>query len=381
MGSRRSNGEGSVYRRQDGRWAAAYFDENMKRKYVYGKTQKEARQKLQEKMLETSFEKQEEYYLKDWIKIYLEEYKKNEVKATTYGFYMQLLRTYIESSKLGSILLSRLKTKDLQNFYNEKIKEGYNSKSVRHMCVIINGALEQAVREKLIKENPNKYTVLPKRKTYIPDVLTPDEVKKLVIEAKQDKMYPLVITAIFTGMRKGEIMGLTWDCVDFVENRIHIVKSLCRVYHEPDENGIVHAIYELMEPKSAKSVSYIPMLDIVREVLLEQKKKQAQEKEEYDDIYTDSNFVFTRPDGRYVEQRSFMDNYHKFLKKYGVTDCRFHDLRHCFASLLLTSGTGMKVTSELLGHSEISTSMNIYSHVYDETKQEALTKLNDMLNS
>ena len=160
MGTRRSNGEGSVYKRSDGRWTAAYFDENMKRKYVYGKTQKEARQKLQEKMLETSFEKQEEYYLKDWIKIYLEAYKKNEIKATTYGFYMQLLRTYIEPSKLGSILLSRLKTKDLQNFYNEKIKEGYNSKSVRHMCVIINGALEQAVREKLIKENPNKYTVL-----------------------------------------------------------------------------------------------------------------------------------------------------------------------------------------------------------------------------
>lgn len=189
-----------------------------------------------------------------------------------------------------------------------------------------------------------------------------------------------MITALFTGMRKGELMGLTWkDSLDFDNMRIHVVGSLCRVVHEPDELGKSHATYEILEPKSAKSIRFIPMLDIVKEVLAIQRRRQDADKEKYRDIYSDNDLVFARYDGRHLNQRDFMDKYHQFLKKYGVTDCRFHDLRHCFASLLLASGTGMKVTSELLGHSTISTSMNIYSHVYDETKSTALENLNNTI--
>lgn len=378
--SRRANGEGSIYKRQDGRWCASYYDENYKRHYIYGTTKKEVRKKLQERQLEETIESKKDYLLKDWIKEYLVNYKKNEVKATTYGSYTMLYRKHIENDKLGSILISQLRANDLQKYYNAKIAEGYNAKTVRHIEVIINCALQQAFREKLITENPNLYTVLPKRKTYKANVLTPEEVKKLVNEAKEEAIYPIVITALFTGLRKGELMGLTWnESIDFEKNRIHVVKSLCRISHEPDASGHGYNSYELMEPKSEKSVRYIPMLDIVREVLLQQKEKQDREKEQYKDIYIDRGLVFAKPDGTILNQRAFMNEYHAMLKKYGVTDCRFHDLRHCFASLLLTSGTGMKVTSELLGHSTISTSMNIYSHVYDETKVAALEKLNNLI--
>lgn len=175
-------------------------------------------------------------------------------------------------------------------------------------------------------------------------------------------------------------MGLTWDkSIDLLEQRIHVTQSMCRIMEEPDENGVTRARYELLEPKTEKSIRYIPMLPIVKEALEIQKDRQEKNKKKYGELYYESNLVFTETDGNCIKPRNLMEKFHKYLKKYGVTDCRFHDLRHCFASLLLVSGVGMKVTSELLGHSTISTSMNIYTHVYEETKSNALNKLFDVI--
>ncbi len=378
--ARRINGEGTVFKRKDGRWCASYYDENGKRHYVYGSTQREARNKLLEKQSEDMLESHKDYRLEAWVYEYLHTYKKNEIKATTFGTYLQTYQKHIKGSAVGKKKISELKSKDLQKYYNDKLAEGYNSKTVRHIEVILNCALQQAFRERLIKENPNQFTILPKRKAYHANVLTPEEVKKLVKEAKEEAIYPIVIMAIFTGMRKGELMGLQWDSVDMENRKIYVNQSLCRIAHEPDETGKGYATYELLEPKSAKSNRCIPMLDIVAEVLQTQKERQDKEKEQYKDIYVDNGLVFARCDGRIHEQRGFMDEYHSLLRKYGVTDCRFHDLRHCFASLLLTSGISLKVISDTLGHSAISTSMDLYSHVYDSTKVEALSKLNNLID-
>jgi len=382
--SKRINGEGSIFKRKDGRWCAAYYDksEQPKRHFVYGKSQKEVSEKLKQIMLDCEIRSGKEYLLKDWILEYLTLYKKNELKESTYGTYMMLYRKHLENSDLGKTYLTRLKAADLQRFYNAKVDAGYSSKTIRHMEVIINSALKQAQKEKVIMENPNEFTTLPKRKAYKAEVLTADEVKLLVEKSKHEEIYPIVITAIFTGMRKGEIMGLTWkDSIDFENGRIHVMQSMCRVMQEPDENGVTRATYQLLEPKNATSNRFIPMTDVVREALIMQKKWQEKQRELYGELYEENDLVFTKPNGHHISPRDIMDKFHAYLQKYGVTDCRFHDLRHCFASLLLTTGVGMKVTSELLGHSTISTSMNIYAHVYDETKSKALNVLDAMVGS
>lgn len=380
--SKRINGEGTIYKRKDGRWCGAYYDqmEPPRRHYVYGKSQKEVSIKLKQMQELGALENRKEFLFKDWIMEYMQNYKRNELKESTYGTYMMLYRKHIEKSDLGQILLSKIKASDLQKFYNGKISDGYSSKTVRHMEVIINSSLKQAVMERRILENPNDYTVLPKRKQYQGNVLNAEEVRTLVEKSKDDDLYPIVITAIFTGMRRGELMGLTWDkSIDLLEQRIHVTQSMCRIMEEPDENGVTRARYELLEPKTEKSIRYIPMLPIVKEALEIQKDRQEKNKKKYGELYYESNLVFTETDGNCIKPRNLMEKFHKYLKKYGVTDCRFHDLRHCFASLLLVSGVGMKVTSELLGHSTISTSMNIYTHVYEETKSNALNKLFDVI--
>ena len=133
--------------------------------------------------------------------------------------------------------------------------------------------------------------------------------------------------------------------------------------------------YRVMEPKNKTSVRAIPMIDPVYEALVIQKKRQDQDMERYQEIYRDEGFVFADPDGGYFKQSTFMTKYHRFLKTYGVKDIRFHDLRHTFASLLLEAGVSMKVVQELLGHSTITTTMDIYAHISDEMKTGAINKL------
>lgn len=119
----------------------------------------------------------------------------------------------------------------------------------------------------------------------------------------------------------------------------------------------------------------VPMLDEVYDALRLQKERQETDKQKYREIYLDQGLVFSDPCGDYLPQRQFMDKYHAFLKKYRITDIRFHDLRHTFATLLIESDVSMKVVQELLGHSTITTSMDIYTHVSDEKKEQALDQL------
>ena len=373
---KRSNGEGTIFKRKDGRWCAAYYDEKYKRHYVYGKTQSEAKKKLKIKQDETSVKSSQFLSMQEWVQEFLDKYKRNELKVTTYGSYMYIYRNFIKDSDLGKMPLEQISTEILQKYYNEKIKEGYSSKTVREIGTIINSALSMAIKMKMISENPNLYTSIPKKIKYEAKVLCREEVDRIVDEAREEELYPIIVVTVYTGMRKGEVMALKWENVDFEERKIYIKNSLCRVEDEqPDEKGRRHSRYEILEPKTKKSIRTIPMLDEVYDALMIQKHRQMKDKEQYKEIYTDYGFVFADQMGNYLPQRPFMKKYHKFLCKYHITDIRFHDLRHTCATLLIEADVSMKVVQELLGHSTITTSMDIYTHVSDKKKELALDSL------
>lgn len=372
---KRSNGEGTIFKRKDGRWCAAYYDNEYNRHFVYGKTQAEVKQKLKEHRSTKKMIKKKSIKLEDWILEYLEKYKKNELKITTYDSYMCIYRKHIEGTKLGKTRLDRVSLEMLQQYYNGKIKEGYSSKTVREVGTIINSAFNMAVKIRLLSENPNLYTTIPKKEKYKAKILGKDEVEKIIREAKEEELYPIIVTTVYTGMRKGEVMALKWEDVDFQERKISIKGSLCRVEEKPDEKGHRCARYEILEPKTKKSIRTVPMLDEVYDALMEQKRRQNANKELYKEVYQDQGLVFANATGNFIAQRPFMEKYHDFLKKYGITDIRFHDLRHTFASLLIESNVSMKVIQELLGHSTITTSMDIYTHISDKTKEQAMELL------
>ena len=373
---KRSNGEGTIFKRKDGRWCAAYYDEAFHRHFVYGKTQSEAKKKLNEKRNELPIKQNQDLTVQTWVLEFLMKYKKNELKITTFDSYMGMYRKHICGSHLGTMKLDKVSTEVLQRYYNDKIKDGYSSKTVREIETILNSAFTMALKLRMMRENPNLYTTIPKKVKYEAKVLSQDEVKRILAEAKEEELYPIVITTVYTGMRKGEVMALKWDNVDFEQRKIFVKNSLCRIEDKQlDANGRRHIHYEILEPKTKKSIRMIPMLDEVYDALMEQKKRQDVDKEKYKDIYTDQGFVFADLIGNHLPQRPFMDKYHKFLQKYNITDIRFHDLRHTFASLLIESDVSMKVIQELLGHSTITTSMDIYTHISDKKKEQALDRL------
>ena len=373
---KRSNGEGTIFKRSDGRWCAAYFDKEYRRHYVYGKTQKEIKQKLKKKMSEVNVStKGKGITVDEWMVQYLDEYKRNEVKETTYWSYMELYEKHIKKSDIGLSELQSLTSQQLQKFYNDKKEQDYNPKTIRHMYVLINSALDKAMQIKLLNENVNRQTVIPKKEEYTAKVLSAEEVKKILVNAKEDKLYPIIALEIYTGLRKGEIMALKWENISFDQEELHVEGNLCRVVKEINEDGSKCYEYKIMEPKTAKSKRVVPLLPGAIEALKMQQAMQAQDKEMYSEIYNDQGLVFARCDGTFLSQRAFMDKYHAFLKRYGASDVRFHDLRHTFATLLLEAGEEPKAIQELLGHSTYSTTMDIYAHVTKKGKVNAIKRL------
>lgn len=373
---KRSNGEGTLYKRKDGRWCAAYYDEKYNRHYVYGKTQAEVKQKLKKKRDEKPDEVQQSITFQEWIEEFLVSYKRNEIKITTFEGYMRIYRKHIKDSQLGKTALNQVTTEILQRYYNDKLNDGYNSKTVHSIGIVVGAALNHAVKLKMLSENPNRYTSIPKKKKYEASVLSTEEVRRIVNEAKDEEIYPIIVTTVYTGMRKGEAMALKWENVDFQKRRIYIKNSLCKIDgDQTDEKGHRHARYEILEPKTKESIRMVPMMDEVYEALMLQKERQEMDKKRYREIYLDQGLVFTDSCGNFLPQRQFMDQYHAFLRKYEITDIRFHDLRHTFATLLIDADVSMKVVQELLGHSTITTSMDIYTHVSDEKKEQALDRL------
>lgn len=381
---KRSNGEGTIFKRKDGRWCAAYYDEGPvpKRHFVYGKTQAEVKRKLKE-IDRTAPQKSSgadgDKTLAEWIFHYIENYKKNEVKKTTYDTYQVYWRKHIKKDRIGKIKLEKISSDALQRYYNEKLSEGYNVKTVKHIRVIINSALEQAVKLRLIRENVNRFTTLPKKSAYEAGILSIGDVQKILKEAREEELYPIVVFTMYTGLRKGEVMALKWSNIDWERKELSVEGSLCRIEAGIGENGKMKHDYQIMEPKTRKSRRTIPILDIAAEALVMQRERQEVQKEIYADIYQDEDFIFARCDGRYLDQRGFMDEYHAFLKKYSLPEIRFHDLRHTFASLLLEAGESPKVIQELLGHTNISTTMDIYAHVSNQAKRRTINRLDSLL--
>ena len=373
------NGEGSIYKRKDGRWCAAYFDQNFKRHYIYGSSQKQVKEKLKIKMEEQNDsldEKEENFSLQEWVLNYLETYKKNSLKPSTYGTYMLTYRKHILDSVIGKKLLKDLTLEDVQKYYNKKIEEGYNSKTVRHIHLLINGSLKKAVQMHYISENVSDYVILPKKKKYETSILSVEDIRRIVYEAKQEEIYPIVLLGLLCGMRKGEILGLRWSDISFERKQIFVKYSLCKIIDDkPDEYGHYHTIYKIMEPKNATSIRTIPMAQEVIDALQRQKIIQDKNKSIYKDVYQDMDLVFAELDGTFIKQRQLNDKYHRMLEKYNIPQVRFHDLRHSFASMLLHEQVSIRTVQDLLGHASITTSMDIYGHVSEDMKEDAIAKL------
>lgn len=386
--AKRSNGEGTIYKRKDGKWCASKYVETsngeIKRKYVYGKSQKAVKERLKEIDNIVRSNKTNGMTLQGWMLNWLEEYKKGILKQTTYENYLLNINTHIVESGIGKVKIGDLTTDMLQKFYNVKLKgdnnkRGLSRRTVEYLHTIIGSALQQAYKNELVSKNVNDFTVLPKKEDSEIQPLTVEEVHKVLQQAKKSDLYALIVLEVYTGMRKGEILGLQWKDIDFEKQVLHVKKNLCKVCNSDDNGNKTKLV--LLDPKTKKSIRTIPLCNEAVKVLKNHKKEQNEQKMKYRDIYMDNGMVFAKPDGTFRDPREVLSSFHRIVKEAGVRKCRFHDLRHTFASILLNEGESMKVIQELLGHSTITTTMDIYSHITEDTKAKSLDTFEKVMQS
>ena len=382
--SKRGNGEGSVCRRPDGRWQGSITigrDDRGRliRKYFYGKTRKETSEKLNraiEELRDNRFiNKSDNPTVEQWCHEWLWSYKRNSVKQKTFDQYETILRTHIIPD-IGDIRLADLKTMHIQRIINKMYDSGLSHRTIEVMKIVIHAALKQAQRNKLVSENVCENVVLPRKQPKRIRVLNENEQTKLIAALKDNYIGRGLLFALYTGMRRGEVLALKWSDYDKNEKTISITKALSRVRtYNKDGNKTMLTV---TTPKTDTSIRTVPLIDKAVELLAEHKRKQERYMELVGDYYTDNDLIFSSSRGDYLDPGNFNRKLNKTVKKIGIPRISPHVLRHSFATRGLEAEVSLKAMQELLGHSSITVTGDIYTHILKEQKRKEISKLNDV---
>lgn len=386
MAKKRGNGEGTIIKVKDGFWRGAIVigrDENgkIKRKWFNGKTQKEVKEKMQPvlALINTGeYIEPSKTTLGEWLDVWLKEYKKNALKPTTYDSYETNIRCHLKSG-IGNISLKDLKTFDIQKFINSKYENGASTALLRKLKNIIHGALKQAIVNELITRNVSEGVILPIHKQKEIRVFSRDEEKLFINAIKDDRLEIAFKLDLVSGLRLGELLGLTWDCIDLSQGVINVKQTLVRV-KDRSKNAVKKnkfIIEQTTKTKNGKRKVPIPQAAVF--MLISHKQRQEIEKEVGKGLYKDNNIVFCTALGNRIIPRNAERSFTRLAKKAGIVDATVHSLRHTYATRLFEEGVQPKTVSELLGHKNVSHTLDVYTHVLPDTKSKAVESLNYLL--
>lgn len=309
-----------------------------------------------------------ENYLYKWI----ENYKSN-LSPRTYQRYIDDIKNYI-SKYLGKIDLNELKPLHIQQFYKFCLEDlKLSPTTVIHFHAVIHKSLDQAVKWQIIKSNVANAVTKPKKIRKEMIVWNQKDVNLILDRLKGMTIYYPVLLAVTTGMRRGEILGLTWDNIDFEKEVIYVQKQLQKINDQ----------LILVQPKTKRSIRKITLPNNIIPLLKELRKEQFKNKLYFGENYNSDDFVICQNDGRPYDPSYITKNFGRIIrrisKQLNVPVISFHDLRHTHATLLLKAGVNPKVVAERLGHTTVSMTLDTYSHVLPDLQQEVAEKINDIL--
>ncbi len=379
---KRGNGEGSISRRSDGRWQACVSlgrndDGKLRRQYFYGKTRKEVADKINEaikKIHQNSFiDRKDNPSVGAWLFEWLWSYKRSSVKPKTFDQYETLARIHLQP-QIGEIKLVDLTTDHVQRLINRMHKAGLSRRTIELTKVVLHAALKQAQRNKLVFENVCDNVVLPRKETSAIRVLDIDEQARLIDALEENYIGRGLLLALYTGMRRGEVLALKWDDYDKEKGYISVNKSLGRVRTYSESGNKTELV--VGTPKTEKSKRIIPLVDKAVELLEKHRICQNEYREFVGNFYDDQGLIFSSSNGGYMDPGNFNRKLNKVTKELGMESLSPHVLRHSFATRGLEAEVSLKAMQELLGHSSITVTGNIYTHLLEEQKRKEVEKLN-----
>jgi integrase len=370
---RRGHGDGTIFQRKDGKWVAEIsLGPGAGRETFYGTTRGDVRDwltgKLREKQLGLSRSRQRVttgQALTQW----LDQVAKPRVRPSTFERYRGLVEQHLIPS-LGSIPLEKLTPRQVQSMLNAKAAGGMKPRGVHHLRAVLRTALNQAVRWGDVPRNVAALTDSPRVEAHAITFLDAAQAGQLLGAAANERLRALYAVALALGLRQGEALGLRWQDVDLETRQLQVRHALQRI------DGRL----QLVEPKTVRSRRTITMPAAVVNALRDHRRTQLEEQLLDGSKWRDGGFVFASPHGLPLDGTVVTHQFQRLLKRAGLPRLRFHDLRHSCASLLLAQGVSARMVMETLGHSNISTTMDIYSHVMPSLRQDAADAMDRVLD-
>lgn len=339
-----------------------------------GKTQAEVRKKMQAAAVEVdngTYQEPNKITLGEWLDIWIADYLKG-VKPRTVDSYKASVKNHIKPA-LGAVKLQALNAPMIQNFCNQLEKTEHkgkplSAKTIHNTHGVLHKALEQAVEIGYIRFNPANACKLPRKEKKEIKPLDNDAISLFINAINGHKFEMVYLVTLFTGMREGEVLGLTWDCIDFQNNEITIKQQLQK---ERGGNGEYH----LVSPKNGKT----RRISVAPTVISALKKQRAYQSEcmfaSHGMWHNPMNLVFTNELGHNLSAQTVYLHFKEFAKEIGMPDARFHDLRHSYAVAALSSGDDIKTVQESLGHYTAAFTLDVYGHVTEKMKEEHAARM------
>ena len=369
--TKRSNREGTICRRSDGRWTAAITLDGGKRQYFYASTQRAVQAKLLSARraisngLPVSSDRQK---LGQYLERWLGEVAEPTVRPSTYIRYKELLTGHVTPT-LGQLALARLSPQDLNGLYG-KLSQHLAPRTVGHVHRVLHRALRDALHWGLVARNVCDAVSPPKVQHEEMKVLTPEQARSLLDAAEGDPLQALYVLALTSGARQGELLALKWADFSSDTSRLTIRRTVRWMTGRGSVEG---------EPKSARSRRSLSLAPMAVTALKEHRARQMEQRLKAV-AWEDNDLIFTNEVGRHITPQNLLRrSFSSLLERAGLQRIRFHDLRHSAATLLLLQGVHVKVVSEMLGHSSVSLTLDTYSHVLPSMQSDAAAKMEALL--
>lgn len=369
--TRRGNGEGTIYKRKDGRYEGAVTLEGRKRKRVYGNTRREVQSQLAELLRakqrgELIAEPSQK--VGDYLARWLEDQARLNVRPRTYESYALNVRRLIPH--IGRIRLDKLRPAQLEHCYAELLDSGLSARTVEQAHAVLRIALRRAVRIGLLSQTPTASVTPPRGQRREMQILAPEQVQALLHAAEGHHLQPLWLLLVTTGLRLGEATGLTWANVNLETGTVTVRQALQRQRGK----GL-----RFVEPKTSRSRRTVHLAPRVVAALKQHRTRQMETYLRNGAPWSGDALVFSTRTARPLEPRNVHHSFRRALSRADLPVVRVHDLRHTAASYLLSIGTHPKIVQELLGHSSITLTLDTYSHVLPALHREVAAQMDRLI--
>lgn len=366
---RRSNREGSMWQRQDGRWTGAAYvlttDGTFRRTYVYGRTREQVHTRLvelQDRSARGIPRADHVWKVGEYLDYWLENIARQAARPSTYAKYETITRLYLRPG-LGRYRLDRLSVAVVQSWLNSRLAAGDSIAKVHVMRTVLGSALTRAMREELVSRNVARLATLPPDRPVRQQPWSPAEARAFLQAARGDRLYPAFVLLLVYGLRRGEVLGFSWHDVDLERGVLRIRQQLLRA----------RGRLQLGPVKTNAGRRDLPLLGVARSVLLQHAELKVLGTASHE--WTPHDLVFTTRTGRPVAPRNLARSFHRIIASYGLRPIRLQSLRRTTATLLKDLGVPPRDTMEILGHARIAVTMEIYTGADDASRRGALTKL------